>query len=833
MLSTYRSGRQLIRAAHCLLAIIVLGSCVVATSIVVSTPSSAAPPSSLPWVQQSPATSPIAAVDGSMAYDPASGQSVLLQGTGDELGTWTYDGTSWTQQAPIGSPFSDFADVAYDPAIGKVVVFTVGEGNTSETWTWDGSTWTQQSPTASPPSLWMSSMAYDPAIGQMVVFGGSIQSNVSTYSAETWAFDGTTWTQQSPTVSPSARALASMAYDPAIGKIVLFGGGTGTSTFGDTWTYDGTTWTQQSPGTSPPNRYGASTAYDPAMGQLVLFGGLGQGDYADLLGDTWTYDGTTWTQQSPSHSPGARAYAPMAYDGATNQLLLEGGATNQPYGGLNDTWVYPGSAQSVAFTSTAPTLGIRGGATYTPAVTSSSGLGAAISLDTASTGCSFDGTVVTFTGAGTCVIDANQAGNDQFAPAAQVQQSIAVASPGPYSPIDPVRICDTRAGNPSNLTGAATQCNVLTIPAAGTRTINVADGSFGVPADATAVVLNVTVVNPAGPGYVTAYPAGASLPNASSVNYVAGEVVPNLVEVGIGSAGQVSLFTSAQTDLVVDVEGYTSPTAAGGPGAGLYTPLSSPARICDSRSVSTFTPANQCDGPGSAAGTLAAGGTKDVAVTNGTTIPSGAIAAVLNVTVVNPTLGGYLTVYPQGGSLPSASNVNYAAGQTTTNRVIVPLSPGGGVSIWSSQATDLVVDVSGYYSTAGGTGTQFTAEPASVRTCDTRPETSYTPLNQCTGMPVTSGNSNVLTIKATGIAGVPADATAVVVNLTGVSSNQSTFLTVFPGPGIPETSDLNLVANEIRANLVVATVNPVTGDISVYNNTGSLDVIVDVQGWYS
>jgi hypothetical protein len=86
--------------------------------------------------------------------------------------------------------------------------------------------------------------------------------------------------------------------------------------------------------------------------------------------------------------------------------------------------------------------------------------------------------------------------------------SIAIVIPGPYSPLPPARICDTRAGNPSNLSGAAAQCNGLTIPTAGTRTIKVA-GSFGVPAGATAVVLNVTVVNPIAGGYVTAYPAGA------------------------------------------------------------------------------------------------------------------------------------------------------------------------------------------------------------------------------------------------------------------------------------------------------------------------------------
>jgi Galactose oxidase, central domain len=77
-----------------------------------------------------------------------------------------------------------------------------------------------------------------------------------------------------------------MAYDPATGEMVLFGGFSNGEFEGDTWTYDGTTWTEQSTATSPPARESASMAYDPATGEMVLFGGFG--DSGDL-GDTWTY----------------------------------------------------------------------------------------------------------------------------------------------------------------------------------------------------------------------------------------------------------------------------------------------------------------------------------------------------------------------------------------------------------------------------------------------------------------------------------------------------------------------------------------------------------------
>ena len=72
-------------------------------------------------------------------------------------------------------------------------------------------------------------------------------------------------------------------------------------------------------------------------------------------------------------------------------------------------------------------------------------------------------------------------------------------------------------------------------------------------------MLNVTAVNPSAAGFVTVFPAGASMPLASNIDYVGGEVVPNLVEVGIGTNGRVSFYSSSRTDLVVDVEGLRVP----------------------------------------------------------------------------------------------------------------------------------------------------------------------------------------------------------------------------------------------------------------------------------
>ncbi len=97
------------------------------------------------------------------------------------------------------------------------------------------------------------------------------------------------WTKLSPATSPTARFGATMAYDPATGDMVLFGG-YNAGYLADTWTWNGTTWTKLSPATSPTARYGAAMAYDPATGNMVLFGGAGKSGY---LADTWTWNGTT------------------------------------------------------------------------------------------------------------------------------------------------------------------------------------------------------------------------------------------------------------------------------------------------------------------------------------------------------------------------------------------------------------------------------------------------------------------------------------------------------------------------------------------------------------
>ena len=179
-------------------------------------------------------------------------------------------------------------------------------------------------------------MAHDPATGNMVLFGGAGSGGDL---SDTWTWDGTTWTQQSPATRPAAREEATMAFDPATGNMVLFGG-LGGGYLSDTWTWDGTDWTQQSPATSPPARNRAMMAFDPATGNMVLFGGVGS---SGRLSDTWTWDGTNWTQREPGHQPlwllgndgvrpGGRKHGALRRLGARRISLLTPGPGTGPTG---------------------------------------------------------------------------------------------------------------------------------------------------------------------------------------------------------------------------------------------------------------------------------------------------------------------------------------------------------------------------------------------------------------------------------------------------------------------------------------------------------------------
>ncbi len=397
-------------------------------------------------------------------------------------------------------------------------------------------------------------------------------------------------------------------------------------------------------------------------------------------------------------------------------------------------------------------------------------------------------------------------------------------TPEPYNPVRPARICDTRpnqtkAGCPS----------ASTLGPGSTITVH-AGGLGGVPSSGvTAVVVNVTVAGTTASSYLTVYPDGSARPSSSNLNWSAEETVPNLVTVGLSSAESFDVYNFAgHADVIVDVEGYYG--SPPGQGSGLYNPLA-PARICDTRpgnpSGLSTTVLDQCEGKAPAPGQAL---TIQVAGLAG--VPTGAAAAVLNLTAIDPSTAGYLTVYPAGQAAPLASNVNYSAGEVVANRVTVPLSSSGQVSILSfSGSPDVLVDVSGWYSAPGpaSAGDTFTPAFAPTRICDTRSAVDY--ITSCTGQ--TLGPHGSIAVTVAGVDGVPSNATAVVLNVTVTDTTASSYLSLYPsGTTQPTISDLNWAAGKTVPNLAVVEAGS-GGQVVVFNDSGSADVVIDVVGWYS
>ena len=208
------------------------------------------------------------------------------------------------------------------------------------------------------------------------------------------------------------------------------------------------------------------------------------------------------------------------------------------------------------------------------------------------------------------------------------------------------------------------------------RAVQVA-GVGGVPADATAVVLNVTADGPDALGYVTAFPCGTPRPDASNLNYLAGQTVANAVTVAVGATGAVCFYSTATTHLIVDVEAAYSPES----GLGELLAME-PTRMFDSRAQ----PAK-----------VIGGTVVELAVTGAFGVPANAIAVALNVTIDSPDAGGYVTVYPCGAPLPYASNLNYRAGQTVANSVLATVGANGKVCLLVTATAHLIVDVNAAY----------------------------------------------------------------------------------------------------------------------------------------
>ncbi len=255
----------------------------------------------------------------------------------------------------------------------------------------------------------------------------------------------------------------------------------------------------------------------------------------------------------------------------------------------------------------------------------------------------------------------------------------------------PVRLLETRSG----LTGCFNTGAQLGANATRTQQAKGACDGVTIPTAAQSIVGNATVINPASDGYITLWPANAAQPLVSSGNFTTDAILNSPFTVGLSTTGEFKIFTTATTNLTVDVLGYYSPEASDVNGAGLlFSPLAHPVRLLETRPnlpVGCYKPGAPITPP--LEYTQPARGLCD-----GLTIDSDALAIVGNATVVNDPSPGDLALWKSGIVKPLPTVSHYTAGQVHNRHVTVALGAADGAfKIFATTTTDLVIDVVGFF----------------------------------------------------------------------------------------------------------------------------------------
>ena len=352
-----------------------------------------------------------------------------------------------------------------------------------------------------------------------------------------------------------------------------------------------------------------------------------------------------------------------------------------------------------------------------------------------------------------------------------------------YTPITPFRFADSRSNQ--RVTRLAAQTPVrLQI-----------SGQADLGADITAVSANFTAVGATQPGFLTVYDCSASVPEVSTLNYMAGGAVGNQAVTPLDPTGGLCLYAHTNTDIIVDING----TFAAG-GTQLFNPVA-PSRILDTRRSIKITP----NAP-----------LRISATQPGTGVPATAAAVALSVVATAPDTAGFLRITPcNTGS--GVSNLNFDAGQTIANSVIVNTATGGDICIETHTPTHVIVDINGYFAAAGY---RYQALRP-TRVFDTRRA-------MWAGDPrFADGAWSVWKLAATG--GIPANAKAVSVNLTSVSSPQAGYLTAWDCSTRQETSTVNYDPSRGATGNGAMLKLSDTGELCVFAHRAT-HVLLDING---
>lgn len=378
----------------------------------------------------------------------------------------------------------------------------------------------------------------------------------------------------------------------------------------------------------------------------------------------------------------------------------------------------------------------------------------------------------------------------QVTPPPPLPSTSALAADMPFQPVTPFRFADSR-GNLS----------VSRLPANTQVRLKMA-GQRGLPTNITAISANFTAVGASAAGYFAASNCAEAVPSFSTLNYEANDGVPNQAIIPL-NRGDICLFSSEATDIIIDVNGYVSSTATQ-----IFVPVT-PKRLYDSRSI------RQPLRPGQVVRVDVEGGASPA--------PDAASAVAINLTAVLPDQTGWIRAYPCGLADSAVSTLNPRVDRARANSAIVPTAADGTICLVSNVSTDVLIDITGWFGESSG---QDFLPIRPIRLADTRQ--THPDLNGGAG-PVRLEPGRQFRIQIAGNRGIAANARAASLNLVALAADSPGFLVVVPCGQPSDVSNLNFngdrgaVANGTTVKL------DSSGAVCLTTSTAA-HVLVDITG---
>lgn len=364
-----------------------------------------------------------------------------------------------------------------------------------------------------------------------------------------------------------------------------------------------------------------------------------------------------------------------------------------------------------------------------------------------------------------------------------------------FVPIAPCRVVDTRMGNPGLGGGELSGGEERTFAIAGNQNCHIST--------AAGYALNITAIPEHSLGYLTIWPTGSTRPTVSTLNSWDGRVKANAMLVAAGSDGSVNAFATDATQLVIDVTGYFVP--AGTEGGLDFYPIS-PCRALDTRADTT--------------GSLLPRSTRNLGIAKSGCDTPGAQAYSVNITAIPHGPLGFLTAWSAGDPMPPTSVLNSWGGSVVANAAIVPAGANGDISLFSSDKTDVIVDVNGYYAPHQPSGLAFFPLTIPCRAFDSR----------VGGTSTTFQGERTISIANT-VCSILPSSRAIALNATAIPIGDLNFLAVGASSGsVPDVSTLNSFDGAVVSNLAVPALD--AGSLHVYLSDSSA-LILDVFGAFA